>query len=378
MNNFIYNYIREDYAPDFDFKDKKRCVWYHISQMLIRTQSMFKYKGLPESIPERNLEIMLQTRGHVAWYHTNGDLYVFIGGLGGEPDPYYMPTVYTIANPALNISKNLKIGEDCVVMPSDSLYQGLMPILSHYATGITENELSMRTAIINTRIVDLISAQDERTAESARQFLRDVEDGKLGVIAETALLEGLKAQPYGTKGSTQVLTDLIEMEQYWKASLFNELGLNANYNMKRESLNSAESQLNNDALLPLVDDMLKCRRESLEKVNDMFGTDIEVDFSSSWKYNIEEAEAELKTLAPGVTLPGNDTLSPEDSGEEIDSISPEIPDEPEETIEDTTGDDIIETIVEKIDETIIDKIEDIVEDILPDDTVKEESNDEES
>lgn len=377
MNNFIYNYIREDYTPDFDFKDKKRCVWYHISQMLIRTQSMFEYKGLPESIPARNLEIMLQTRGHVAWYHTNGALYVFIGGLGGVPDAYYMPTVYTIANPALNISKNLKIGEDCIVMPSDSLYQGLMPILSHYATGVTENELSMRTAIINTRIVDIISAQDDRTAESARQFFKCIEDGKLEVIAETALLDGLKAQPYGTNGYTQVLTDLIEMEQYWKASVFNELGLNANYNMKRESLNSAESQLNNDALLPLVDDMLKCRREALEKVNDMFGTDIEVDFSSSWKDNIEEAEAELETLAPGVTLPGNDTLSPEDSGEDIGSPSPEIPDEPEETPDEPeeTPDDSEETPDEP-EETALEEIAEIIEEVLNDETGEEVENEE--
>ncbi len=248
-------------------------------------------------------------------------------------------------------------------MPSDSLYQGLMPILSHYATGVTENELSMRTAIINTRIIDLISAQDERTAESARQYLKDVEDGKLGVIAETALLEGLKAQPYGTNGSTQVLTDLIEMEQYWKASVFNELGLNANYNMKRESLNSAESQLNNDALLPLVDDMLKCRREALEKVNDMFGTDIEVDFSSSWKDNVEEAEVELGTLAPGATLPGNDTLSPEDSGEVGGSPSPETLDEPEETPDEP-------------EETALEEIAEIVEEVLNDQT--EEVENEES
>lgn len=367
MNNFIYNFIREDYSPEFDFKDKKKCIWYHISQMLIRTQSMFEYKGLPDSIPARNLEVMLQTRGHVAFYHTNGELYVFVGGLGGQPDAYYMPTVYTIANPALGISKNLKIGEDCVVMPSDSLYQGLMPILSHYATGITENELSMRTALINTRIIDLISAQDDRTAESARVYFKDVEDGKLGVIAESAFLDSLKAQPYGTTGGTAVLTDLIEMEQYWKASVFNELGLNANYNMKRESLNSAESQLNNDALLPLVDDMLRCRRLALEKVNDMFGTDITVDFASSWKDNIEEAEAELSAIAPEVTT-SDDILSPEEPGEETPS-SPEVLDEePEatsETLETEPGE-----LVEALEE-----VEEIIEEVL-DETGEEAENEE--
>ena len=370
MRNFVYNFIREDYNPVYDFQDKNRATWYHISQMLIRTQSMFEYKGLPDSIPARNLEIMLQTRGHVAFYHTNGELYVFIGGLGGEPNVYYMPTVYTISNPALGISKNLKIGEDCIVMPSDSLYQGLMPILSHYATGITENELSMRCALINTRIVDLVSAQDDRTAESARIYFKQIEDGKLDVIAETAFIEGLKAQPYGSAGNTGILTDLIEMEQYWKASVFNELGLNANYNMKRESLNSAESQLNNDALLPLVDDMLKCRREALEKVNDMFGTDISVDFASSWKQNIEEAEAELEQIAPGAQVPVDDIISPEEPGEDTPS-SPEVLDEETEVATETPETEPSE-VVEALEEIL-----EIAEEVL-EETGEEEPENEES
>ena len=62
--------------------------------------------------------------------------------------------------------------------------------------------------------------------------------------------------------------------------------------MKRESLNSSESQLNNDALLPLVDDMLKCREIGAAKVNEMFGTDIRVSLASSWEDNEQEIEIE--------------------------------------------------------------------------------------
>lgn len=78
-----------------------------------------------------------------------------------------------------------------------------------------------------------------------------------------------------------------------KASWYNEIGLNANYNMKREKLSTTESQMNNDALLPLVDDMLESRRVGLEKINAMFGTDISVEFASSWEKLIEEFQAEM-------------------------------------------------------------------------------------
>ena len=55
--------------------------------------------------------------------------------------------------------------------------------------------------------------------------------------------------------------------------------------MKRESINSNEAQLNDDMLLPLIDDMLKNRQDALDKVNNMFGTDISVEFNSAWEDN---------------------------------------------------------------------------------------------
>ena len=284
-------------SPEFDFADKSACIRQHIAYMLNRTQSMFRWNGLPDTIPERSLELFLQTNGNVCFYEHNDALYVFTGGMGGEPDVYYMPTVYTIANPALKLSKSLKIGFECVVMPNDSLYLGLIPLFSRYASGMTENELSIKIALINSRIVDLISAPDDRTRLSAEKFLSDIANGKHGVIAENAFLDGIRAQPYGTTSNSNTLTNLIEMEQYFKASWFNELGLNANYNMKRESLNSSESQMNNDALLPLVDDMLKCRKRSVEKVNEMFGTQISVSLASSWEDNEQEIELEHEQLS---------------------------------------------------------------------------------
>lgn len=290
FNKYVYGLLGN--PCNFDFAEKDNCTRQHIAYMLNRTQSMFKWSNLPETIPERSLELFLQTNGNVCFYKHNNGLYVFTGGLGGEPDVYYMPTLYTIANPALKLSKSLKIGEECIVMPNDSLYLGLLPLYSRYASAMTENELSMKLAIINTRIIDLISAPDDRTKASAEKFLSDIEQGKPGVIAENAFLDGIKAQPYGTTANSNAITNLIEMEQYLKASWFNELGLNANYNMKRESLNSSESQMNNDALLPLVDDMLKQRQTAVKKVNEMFDVDISVSLASSWEDNEQEIKLE--------------------------------------------------------------------------------------
>lgn len=290
-----------------DFTDKEKNVTNYVAYMLNRVQSMLKYEGLPETLPKRNLALMLQTNGWVCIpdpKYFNGKMYAFTGGLGGEPDPYYMPTICTIANPALNFNKSLKIGEECVVIPHDSLYIGLLPLFSRYASMLAENDISIRIADINARIVNLISAPDDKTLKSAKSYIEDVEKGKLGVAAENAFLDGIRSQPYASSGSSNNITQLIELQQYLKAGWFNDLGLNANYNMKRESINSTEAQLNDDALLPLVDDILTTQQTAFDIVNAKYGTNIRVTLASAWE-DRQEATEEMLTEEPQEETPAN-------------------------------------------------------------------------
>lgn len=291
----------------YNFSSKSDAVDNAIGYMLSRTQSMFRYDNLPDTIPARILELYLQINGNACFTEITQEqinasdrarerglepgVYVFCGGMGGELDQYYMPTIYTVANPYLNFSANLKIDKDCIVVPSDSLYMGLLPLFSKYATLLTENELSIYDAIINLRIESIISANDDTTKKSAEKYLDDLINGKIGIIAEKNFVEdGLHVNPFHTAGSAGGVQNLIELEQYLRATWYNDLGLNANYNMKRESLNSTESQLNDDALLPLVDDMLNQRKIGLEKVNKQYGLNISVSLNSAWEDNQQETE----------------------------------------------------------------------------------------
>lgn len=332
-----------------------------ILYMLARTQSMFIYEGLPEKIPARNLEMMLQLNGNVFFTDAAGDYYVFTGGLGGEPDVYYEPTIYTVANPALRFNKELKIGEDGILIRSDSYGIGLLPMMQKYAALMVENEFTMRIADINSRIAFLLSATDDRTEKSARVFLERVVNGDMGVITESAFLDSLKVNPAGSQNSIR-LTDLIEYQQYLKAAWFNDLGINANYNMKRESISPDEAQLNDDALLPFVDDMLKCRKLAFDKINEKYGLDIKVELDSSWLKEQEQitgfpappqADEDNPASPDSEEIQGPDTPEevPEEAPEEVteDQETPsEEPEEPSEVIEEIKED--IEEIKEDIQE----------------------------
>lgn len=298
----------------WDFKNKDRAIASQVKYMLARTQQMFTYDRLPETIPQRMLELYLQNDGFTGIKEYKGKLYAVFGGLGGEPDEYYQPTILTIANPALGVYVNAKIGEDVVIIKNDSLYQGLIPMFTRYATALVENELSMNIASINSRLENLLTAPDDRTMLSAKKLLKDIEDGELGAMTESQILDGLRSLPYSSAQGTQVLKNLIEHEQYIKASWYNELGLNANYNMKRETLTDSENAMNSDALLPLVDDMLRCRQEGLRAVNEKWGLDIQVRLASSWEDNRIELELEHEQAEEAVD---NTVENVDNSGEEV-------------------------------------------------------------
>ena len=285
-----------DISRAYNFEDKRKSKKHYLEYMLLRTMSMFEYEGLPDTMPKRALETYTQMNGHCAIIQHEGNLYCLFGSWGGYPDAYYLPTKYVISNPYLNIGKEYTINEDCIIFQNDSLFRGLLPLFSRYASLLVENDISMKMCDINARIVAIIEAQDDKTKASAIQYLKDVKDGKQGIIASTAFLDGLRTQPYGTTTQSNSLTDLIEFHQYLKASWFNEIGLQANYNMKRESINSDEAQLNDDMLLPLVDDMLQCRKEACERINEMFGTSISVRLASAWEDNRLELEMMQESL----------------------------------------------------------------------------------
>ena len=279
---------------EYDFTDKNTCTWNHIRYMLDRSSRMFKWEGLPDTIPERILELYLKVNGQCFFMQHDGGLYVYTGGIGGEPDVYYRPTLYTISNPAQNFSVSAKIGEDGILIYNDTMMAGLMPLFARYANALTENELSMWISDINSRIPAWISAADDRTKASAEQFLADIQAGKLGIIADSKFLEGIKVQSATSAEGAGHLTDLIEYEQYLRSGAWNDIGISANYNMKREAINSAEAQLGNDALLPFIDDMLRCREQACEEINAMYGTNISVKLDSAWADNAEAYEKEVQ------------------------------------------------------------------------------------
>lgn len=272
-------------------KDKDKAINTFVETSLDKTQQIFTYANLPDTIPQSELENILQVKGHCVIVKHEGKLYAINGGFSGEEDVYGNPRFYTVSNVALNLYKTFEIGVDCVLVKNDFHHVGLLPTIQKYGVLLLDSELSLNTAAVLSRITMLISAPDDKTKASAELFIQKILNGDFTVIGENGFFEGIKLQTAGNTNSNYII-QLIELIQYYKASFLNEIGLQANYNMKRERLIADEVAMNVDNLLPFIENMFSERVTGFTKVNEMFNTDIVVDYNGVWKTTHEHAEKE--------------------------------------------------------------------------------------
>jgi len=322
----------------YDFKNKQANVLQNNRYMFAKTLSMFEYMGLPETIPYRELEKLLQNNGYAFITEVEGELYAFGGGLGGEQDVYGNPSQITINNVALKFNKTLDIKKDGVLIHNDDSLIGLLPLFNKYNSMLTENDINMVLNGYSNRLQIMLSASDDKTKASADKYLENLINGELGVISSSPMFDGVKTHTTGNSQGSSITT-LIEYQQYIKAGLFNEIGLDANFNMKRERLTSGEVDQGDDILYPFIDNMMKCRLTALEQINEKYGLEISIDYGSVWNKKNKE-------MVDGIV------------DETPDETPDQTPDEtPDETLDETPDETLDETPDETLDETLTEEQE---------------------
>lgn len=263
----------------------------YIEQMFDRCQRMFEWKNLPDTIPQKELEFILQKNGNAFIADHKGQLYAFSGGLGGVPNEYYEATLYTVANPYLELNKSYKVDIDGILIRNDTRMMGLLPIFAKSAVMNCDCEITLNMLATLLRVQFMITASDDKSRQQADQFVSKIKNGDFMAVSSSQFSDGVKL--FNGDSSSQAISQFIQLSQYVRATAFNEIGLNANFNMKKERLISSEINVNESALLPMVENMLKERKDACRKINAMFGIDIDVDLACVWKEQVETHETDI-------------------------------------------------------------------------------------
>lgn len=258
------------------------------NMFLSKTLTMFKYKGLPESIPYEILENYLQTTGKAFIFKHNEELITLPIELNTDKVDYYNRP--TTGNIFLNDEKKLITVDlkDGVLISNDYLQLGFTELFDKYSYLINQSELTLYIANIWKRASKIISASDDSTIQSAKEYVNKIENGDISIISTNPIFNDLNIT---TDNVTSVsLSELIQYDNYFKSNLFNEIGLSSNKDMKKERLITSEIEQNNNVIYPFVDNMIDCRKTGVSKVNEMFNLNISVEFDSSWNEDTEPKE----------------------------------------------------------------------------------------
>lgn len=320
----------------------------YFDMLVNKVCSLFKWENLPETVDERFLMVNLMLTGRVCWFDHNGRIYALNGNWGGEPNVYYRPTQFIVANPVIG-SKTLTVlnkdGSNSidkltgVIMPltdadyfNDAERGGLYRLIYQTAGLLADNISSLNVSQINGRVSQIWTADNDAMARTVEEVVRDIYEGHPYRVVSQDILNKVNAVPTAQTGQSNTLLNLIEAHQYILASFFNEIGIPSQWNMKRERVNTAETELMTGSLDVSVYNMEKNLKAAVEKINELFGTDIRVRFNEEIKEDEVEPDQEPETE-------GNDTIPENTPQEEVKDEEEEIVVKSEDTKTEKEGDE---------------------------------------
>lgn len=302
----------------------------YFDMLVNKVCNLFKWENLPETVDERFLMVNLMLGGRVCWFDHNGRIYALNGNWGGEPNVYYRPTQFIVANPVIG-SKTLTVLNkdgsnsidklDGVIMPltdadyfNDSEQGGLYRLIYQTAGLLADNISSLNVSQINGRVSQIWVADNDTMARTVEEVVRDIYEGHPYRVVSQDILNKVNAVPTAQTGQSNTLLNLIEAHQYILASFYNEIGIPSQWNMKRERVNTAETELMTGSLDVSVYNMEKNLKAAVEKVNELFGTDISVRFNEEIKEDEVEPDQEPEIKSED-TIPEETKVEEDDTAE---------------------------------------------------------------
>lgn len=263
--------------------DKKQINKAVRDYLFATAMTMFKYDGLPDNVRPEDLERMLLENGELIFTKWNDEYYIFQFTGAGKQNYLGEWDSYQVNNPYINCNRVFS-DKDAVRIRNTDNSVSLAGMLDMYSELLSESYITLNMSDVNARLNFLISAGDNATKASAELFLKQVYDGKQGIIGSQPLLESLSVNPLAEHRDFQ---SVIELNKFYYSDFFQKIGLTNLYNNVHDRISATETTFTATSIYPFVDNMKKNREAAVEKINQLFGLDVSVEFTSSWDYRLK-------------------------------------------------------------------------------------------
>ena len=197
---------------------------------------------------------------------------------------YRKPTSFNVANPVLG-TFDRTIGEDgeLIYLEEDPSANGqfrtIRPLLSLYSYKLAACDKCIDQSLMNSGVAAIFSASSKKAAESYRAMYDDIAEGKPAVFVdeELGLTSNTSRNLQYTPAKDNFVCDKVQIEKRCIIEEFlTAIGVNNANIDKRERLNSAEVNSNNDECRVATEVWKRNLRETTAKANKLFPG---IDFS---------------------------------------------------------------------------------------------------
>lgn len=288
----------------YDVADVTDGFYYWFWKLLNFCLTIFKYDGLPDTLPQREIESNLLLTNHDVVFDYRGSLITTNVNIYGF-DNYYNPTNGCYANPRLQ-SKMLDLTENgnaCIIYNSslkdNVLYLksdgSMMSFIKRYARLLADIESTIDIYMVNARLTSYPVASTDNVVQNLQGFFKKLKAGKRAVITDDSIIQQFRSEEITRYNQRDGINDWLIARDKILEMFFRDIGVKF-YNPKKAQVSEDEIQVNNQMLVISLDDMLQERKKGIEKVNAKFGTNITVDISESFKIKEVETDAQNNRL----------------------------------------------------------------------------------
>ena len=305
------NLLESIHVPNTYYNNKTVEYKYWFRSLLQKIDSAIIFENLPAGWNEDFFHICLFAFGFVGVFKPAdrreavelakyGKVLFNPGTIQGF-DWYYQPKTFRVSNPNTGIgafNKEFTIGEDCELIKLTPDFGTILDVIDFYASRLAEISKGIDIGIINAKMPVILTAKNEAQAETLKKVYDKVQQGEPLVVWKN-IADGEEIIP--TKDpfesfvndyqKTYIVHNLLEDAQILLDSFYTEIGLPVAIE-KKERLITSEADFASAQSQARISCWLETLKESLEKVNTMFGTEISAYASFEEEYDPDQKEGD--------------------------------------------------------------------------------------